>query len=193
MERGEVPRGKETSIRIVRGDVDERDDAYNCWRYALRKLCAEHLDVSIIELYEQASNLEKIRPAMDKGWTYKGGRLVVGNFYRRVRAIQKNRRRHLCSIWEQHGIGRIAKRPQNIPVEQWNGLIRYWISGKYAEEQAKAARLHPRKGEQDGFTDRGIGLGKPATLATATHKTPGAETPTVQVKGLGQAVSTRIA
>jgi hypothetical protein len=191
MARGEVPRGKETLIRIVRGDVDPQDAAYNCWRSALRKLCAEHLDVSILDLWEQAPNVAHIRTIMEKGWTYLGGRLEARNLHRRIVAIQKYRRRSLCSGWEQNGFDSIGRRPPHIPANQWSGLMRYWASGQYAEERAKAARLHSRNGEKDRFPDRGMGLEKPPTLTPATQKTPGAETTTAQAKGLGPTVSTR--
>jgi hypothetical protein len=92
MARGAVMTGKAKLIRIVDGDIDFRDAPYNCWRSTLCGLCLELLDLSQIDLWQQADNYMHIGRAMEHEWTYKGGLLSDGNFNKHVVAIHKYKR-----------------------------------------------------------------------------------------------------
>lgn len=179
MARGEGLGEKAKSIRIVDKDVDHNDVAYKRWKTALRKLCGELLDLSILSLSQQEDKFWGVRTAMENGWEYLGGQLSQSRLCRYVVRIQKRRRRFLFCKWTARGSDVNAGCPRRTRADQWQGLIRYWTSKKFDQHRDRAARL-PRKKCKKYFDSKcGIGIRKPAT-----SDTPKQQTPAANVKGV---------
>jgi hypothetical protein len=191
MARGEGLGEKATSIRIVNKDVDHSDVAYIPWRTAVRKLCGELLDLSILCLLQQEDKFWGVRTAMENGWEYLGGQLSQSRLCRYVVRIQKRRRRFLFCKWAATGLDVNAGCPRRTPADQWQGLIRYWTSKKFDQHRDRAARLPWQKREKYFDSKCGIGIRKPAMSDTPKQQNPKAASLAANVKGVTPIVDIR--